>query len=251
MKKLTKDNLIYYVCANRHSMGQLAAKLAGDRIKQLLLVKEEVRVIFAAAPSQNEFLSYLTGDKDIDWSRVVGLHMDEYLGLAPNSDQWFSKYLQRNITNRVQMKDFHFINGLAAPEEEIDRYTNLIKEAPIDLVCLGIGENGHIAFNDPPVADFQDPTVMKIVELDHYCRQQQVNDGCFENLEDVPTHALTLTIPALMSGKSMICTVPGDSKKDAIHNVLNKEISTMCPASILRTHKDSHLIVDREAYGSL
>lgn len=244
-----KDKLHYYVCTTRDSMGRIAGKLAAEKMRELLVTKEEVRIIFASAPSQNETLAYLLSDKEIDWTRVVGFHMDEYIGLPEDSDQWFKTYLQKNITGKVDVKEFHFIDGMKDPKEEIQRYTNLLNESPIDLVCLGIGENGHIAFNDPHVADFHDSQMVKIVELDKYSRQQQVNDGCFPSIENVPTHAITLTIPILMSASTLICSVPGVTKKDAVYKVINDKISTSCPATILRTHQNAHLFLDEEAYG--
>lgn len=244
-----KDKLQFYICSDRAGMGKLAADLAARQIKQLLESQEEVRIVFAAAPSQDEVLYHLTNDLEIDWSRITGFHMDEYLGLPADSNQWFRKYLQKNITTKINIKDFHFIDGMADPEKEAQRYTNLLGDAPIDVVCLGIGENGHIAFNDPPVADFSDPKMVKVVELDQYSRRQQVNDGCFPTINDVPTHALTLTIPALISAASLFCTVPGSAKEDAIYNVLHQEIDTSCPATILRTHPHTKLILDLEAYG--
>src|SRR5690625_1785147 len=244
-----KDELKYYVCSTRDEMGKLAANLASKHIKKLLAEKEEIRVIFASAPSQDETLHYLTNDQEMDWSRIVGFHMDEYIGLPTNSDQWFKNYLEKNILEKVVMKQFHFIDGTADPEEEMERYAQLLNEQPIDIVCLGIGENGHIAFNDPPVADFQDPKTIKRVELDQKSRQQQVNDGCFPSIQDVPTHALTLTIPALTATSAMICTVPGPTKKEAVSNVLNGEIDISCPATIMRKHHNAYLIMDSEAFG--
>ena len=244
-----KDKLHYYVCSNRDEMGKLAAQFAANKIKEKLSTKEEVRVIFASAPSQNEILHYLTEDEEIDWSRIVGFHMDEYIGLPEDSDQRFSIYLENHLVNKVKMKEFHFIDGSKDPDEMGELYTTLLTEKPIDLVCLGIGENGHIAFNDPPVANFNDPKMVKIVELDEYSRRQQVNDGCFEKIQDVPTHALSLTIPALTSASTMVCTVPGPTKKEAVSKVLRDEISTACPATILRKHDDAYLVLDKEAYG--
>lgn len=243
------DELNYYVFDDRKKMGEEAAKRAADRMKQLLETKQEIRVVFAAAPSQDEFLSNLTSDKEIEWNRIVCFHMDEYLGLPSGSEQLFQKYLQHHVADKVNVKKFHFIDGSEDPEKELERYENLLKEEVVDLVFLGIGENGHIAFNDPPVADFNDPHLVKIVELDQYSRNQQVNDGCFPSIEEVPTHALTLTIPALTSAGSMICTVPGKLKSHAVRNTLHAEISTACPATILRKHQDAHLFLDFEAYG--
>lgn len=245
-----KDRLTFYVGKTREDMGMKAAEIAGGKIKKALEEKDEVRVIFASAPSQDEVLNYLLKDPEIDWSRVVGFHMDEYIGLKENSNQWFRNYIEETILSNVEMKAFHFIDGTKDPEEEMERYQTLLVERPIDVVCLGVGENGHIAFNDPPVADFNDPKMIKIVALDSNSRQQQVNDGMFPSLDEVPTHAMTLTIPALMAGQSMICTVPGKTKTEAIQKMLNDEISTECPATILREHEDAYLIVDENAFGN-
>lgn len=245
------DKLMYYVCQDRQEMGSVAAKLAADKIKQALTEKEEVRIVFAAAPSQLEFLEVLTQDNSIDWSRIVGFHMDEYVGLTDYPDQRFALFIQEYIANKVPLKAMHYFDSLADPEEEAERYTALLQEAPIDLVCLGIGENGHIAFNDPPVADFDDPLLVKQVTLDQICRQQQVNDGCFPAIEEVPQTAWTLTIPALVSAHSMVCVVPGERKAQAVYDMLKGDISTTCPASILRKHQDAHLIVDTEAFGAI
>jgi len=244
-----KEDLNYIVCSNRDAMGKYAANLAATKIKSLLKRKEEVRIIFASAPSQNEFLHYLTEDKEIDWSRVVGFHMDEYIGLPKESDQWFKIYLEKNLLSKVTFKYFHFIDGMKDPDEMEDLYTSLLNKKQIDMVCLGVGENGHIAFNDPPVADFEDPKMVKKVMLDKYSRQQQVNDGCFPHISDVPTHALSLTIPALTQASTMICVVPGVNKKEAIYKLLHDDITTNCPATIMRRHDDANLIMDEEAYG--
>lgn len=244
-----KDELQYYVCPDRNQMGKLAADLAVKQIKKVLEDKDEVRIIFASAPSQNEFLHHFTESKEIDWSKVVGFHMDEYIGLSEDSDQWFKKYLEKNLVNKVALKSFHFIDGTKNANEMEGIYSDLLSEKPIDICCLGIGENGHIAFNDPPVADFNDSKMIKKVALDKFSRQQQVNDGCFKKIEDVPTHALSLTIPTLTSATTMICTVPGPTKKEAVQKVLYDDVSTACPATILRKHQGAHLILDEEAFG--
>src|SRR5690606_19361241 len=203
------DKLSYEVYETRKEMGHHAGRKAAEIMKEALQQKDEIRVIFACAPSQNEMLESLLQDEEIDWSRVVGFHMDEYIGLPEDSDQWFKNYIETHLLANVSMKKFHFIDGTKNPEMMMEEYESLLSEKPIDLVCLGVGENGHIAFNDPPVADFKDPFLIKKVELDQFSRQQQVNDGCFETLAEVPTHALTLTIPTLLGGDMMVCTVPG------------------------------------------
>jgi len=232
-------------------MGKFSAEVAAAKIKGVIDKKGVARVVFASAPSQSEFLTHLINDKTIDWSQVVGFHMDEYIGLPVDSDQWFRIYLEEHLVNKIKLKVFHFIDGTKPWEEMKETYENLLMEAQIDIVCLGVGENGHIAFNDPPVADFNDPELVKKVVLDPYSRQQQVNDGCFAHLDEVPTHALSLTIPALTNSQSMICTVPGPTKKEAVYKVLHDDISTACPATILRKHKDAYLILDKETYGGL
>jgi glucosamine-6-phosphate deaminase len=246
----TVDSLKVNVYEDRKALGAAAGAEAAARIKELLAVKPRIRMIFAAAPSQNEFLETLSADPEIDWSRVTAFHMDEYIGLPNDAPQKFSRFLCERLFDKVKPGIVHLIDSSNTIEEECRRYGELIKEEPIDIVCLGIGENGHIAFNDPPVADFNDPHVIKAVELDEACRRQQVNDGCFPAFEDVPTHALTLTIPTLMSGAHLFCMVPGPTKRSAVSRTLNGPISTECPSTILRRHADCTLYVDRESYGA-
>ena len=245
----TVDRLKVNVYANRRELGTAAGKAAAARIKDLLGKKDRIRMIFAAAPSQNEFLETLVADKEIDWTRITAFHMDEYIGLPNDAPQKFSRFLSERLFDIVKPGTVHLIDSSNTIEAECKRYGDLIREAPIDIVCLGIGENGHIAFNDPPVADFNDPFVIKPVELDDACRQQQVNDGCFAKFDDVPTHALTLTIPTLMSGAYLYCMVPGPTKRNAVQRTLNGSISTECPSTILRTHPNCTLYVDRDSYG--
>lgn len=251
VKALQVDQLKVKVYGNRQEMGTAAGTEAIAKIKEIIAAKGHVRMIFAAAPSQNEFLEILTKAEGIDWSKVTAFHMDEYIGLPGDAPQRFSHFLQDRLFQIVKPGQIHLIDCSADVEEERARYAALLEEAPIDIVCLGIGENGHIAFNDPPVADFQDPEVIKPVELDEPCRQQQVNDGCFPTFAHVPTHALTLTIPTLMSGSHLFCMVPGKTKTNAVRETLNGPITTACPASILRTHKDCTLYVDVDSYGAV
>jgi glucosamine-6-phosphate deaminase len=217
-------------------------------IRGLLSKQERVRIIFAAAPSQNEFLDELAQAEGIDWSRITAFHMDEYIGLPANAPQLFSQFLIRSIFSRVYPGEVELIGDTTEIEEECRRYSELLKKAPIDLVFLGIGENGHLAFNDPPVANFTDPKWVKLVELDELCRIQQVNDGCFPDFKTVPKYALTLTIPALTSAKHLFCMVPGPTKRAAVKETLQGEISTRCPATILRKHVDCKLYVDMDSY---
>ncbi|XID90534.1 glucosamine-6-phosphate deaminase [Paenibacillaceae bacterium WGS1546] len=239
------------VFASRAEMGACAAHDAANRLRELLARQDRVRMVFAAAPSQNEFLERLIREEGIDWARVTAFHMDEYVGLPASAPQLFSRFLRNAIFDRVPFGEVHLIDGNADQEEECGRYSGLLAQGPIDIVCMGIGENGHIAFNDPPVADFRDPLRVKPVELDQACRQQQVNDGCFSAISEVPTQALTLTVPMLMSGKYLYCIVPGPTKRTALRRMLNGEITTACPASILRTHGHCKVYADTEAYGQI
>lgn len=229
----------------RDEMGRAAANHVTTLIRDLHARQQFATMIFAAAPSQNEFFDCLTNMKGIDWSRIIGFHMDEYIGLPGNSEQLFSKYLKDHLFSEVQMKEVHFLDAVAAdPAKECARYAALLKSHPVDIACLGIGENGHIAFNDPPVADFNDPALVKVVELDEPDRQQQVNDGCFRTVQDVPLTALTLTVPALMSATHLSIVVPSKRKARAVYESLTGAIRTAVPASILRTHKNAVLFTD-------
>ncbi|MEM6846366.1 MAG: glucosamine-6-phosphate deaminase [Bacteroidota bacterium] len=236
-----------HVFSTREKMGQAAGQAIQERINTLLSEQDELRMVFAAAPSQNEVLEYLAQSEQIDWSKITAFHMDEYIGLPADAPQRFANFLREKLFDRVPFRAIHLIEGNDNPEQECRRYADLLMEKPIDIICLGIGENGHIAFNDPPVADFNDPKLVKVVELDTRCRQQQVNDGCFSSPEKVPKQAITLTIPTLMGGKHLYCVVPGATKREAISNTLNGQISTECPASILRAHENCQLYLDAES----
>ena len=238
-------NLNVLIYENRSELGKKSAENVARIINDLLKSKEEIRIIFAAAPSQNEFLSELIKETTIDWSRIVAFHMDEYIGLPVDSNELFRKYLNDHIFSKVNFREVHLINPLAKnPLAECKRYEALVKEKPVDIVCMGIGENGHIAFNDPPVADFNDPRFVKIVELEEKCKAQQVNDAGFKTIDEVPPTAFTLTVPALLSGGYLNVVVPGIRKAEAVRDTLKGEISTKCPASILRNHTNAVLYLD-------
>lgn len=248
---LTVDNLNVRVYSDRRQLGTAAGREAAEAIRNRLNEKKHVRIVFAAAPSQNEFLEQLRQEEGIDWKRITAFHMDEYIGLPQGSPQRFSEFLKRGIFEQVFPGTVHLIDGSEGVEAECRRYAELLLEARIDFVFLGIGENGHIAFNDPPEADFADPETVKAILLEEACRQQQVNDGCFPTMDAVPTHAMTLTIPALMSAAQLFCMVPGPTKRQAVSDSLKMLISTACPATILRTHPNCTLYVDRESFGEL
>jgi glucosamine-6-phosphate deaminase len=251
MTSLSADSLSVRVWPTRDEMGAAAGAHAAQAIAAALAAQGSARIILASAPSQNETLNALLA-APIDWSRVTIFHMDEYLGLPADHPQTFRAYQRTHVLSRIQPAAFHGIAGESTDAAaECARYAALLREAPIDVCCLGIGENGHLAFNDPPVADFADPAWVKVVELDLPCRQQQVNDGCFSSLETVPTHALTLTIPALLSARTLVCTVPGPRKADAVRATVRGDISTACPASILRRHADATLYLDAASASGL
>lgn len=242
------DQLKIKVSSTRTDLGMNAASHVAAKIKSLSTHQPELSIIFAAAPSQNEFLSALIQHTDIDWSRIVGFHMDEYLGLPEHHLQTFRNYLDTHLFNHVPFKTVHYINGNSTdPVHECQRYTSLLNQFPPDIVCLGIGENTHLAFNDPHVADFNDPEMVKVVDLDLACRQQQVNDGCFANLDLVPTHAITLTIPALTRANHLFCIVPGKHKAPAIWHTVNESISPQYPSTILRQHPDAIVFLDQDS----
>ena len=248
------DRLAVEVHATRAAMGLAAARATAAYLAGIIARQGEARVIFACAPSQDEFLGALVDPARcgvlLDWSRITAFHMDEYVGIRGDAPQSFRRYLHEHLLARVGIGSFHAISAEEADVAAVcQRYSALLAQKPIDLICLGIGENGHIAFNDPPVADFDDPVPVKRVELDHACRQQQVNDGCFPNLDAVPTHAITLTIPALFSGAHLFCMVPGRTKAAAVAATLNGPVTTDCPSSILRRHPDCTLYTDTDSYG--
>ena len=241
------DKLSVNVYDTRKNMGEAAAADIAACIKELLGRKPEIYMIFAAAPSQNEMLEALIADKEIEWNRVHALHMDEYVNLPSDAPQGFGNFLRRAIFDRVPFASVNLIGTDADSEATCRRYDALLAANKVDIVCMGIGENGHIAFNDPHVADFNDPCRIKKVDLDQKCRQQQVNDGCFETIDQVPTHALTLTIPTLYNVENVFCVVPAATKAEAVNNTVNGPVSEKCPASILRTHDNAILYTDNDS----
>jgi len=248
--RVLTDKLTTLIYEDRTAMGEAAAEIVSKKIVELLDQQELVNMIFAAAPSQNEFLKALVQNIAIDWTRVNAFHMDEYVGLSENDERRFAAFLKGKIFDCLPFHSVNYINGNAGDvESECARYAALLAANPADIVCMGIGENGHIAFNDPHVADFNDPLAVKMVSLDMECRQQQVNDKCFDALDEVPLHALTLTIPALMAARFAYCMVPGEKKARAVFDTLNGEVDERCPASILRRHEGSVLFLDGDSAG--
>lgn len=240
-------NLSIYIDEDRQSMGARAAKVATDKIREMLKERHEINCVFAAAPSQNEFLDCLIR-QDVDFSRINAFHMDEYVGLADDDERTFAAFLNSRIFQKVKFASVNLLctKGKTA-NEQISAYTAILRANPLDITFMGIGENGHIAFNDPHVANFADNELVKCVTLDEICRMQQVNDKCFDELSDVPKEAVTLTIPALMSAKSIICVVPGSTKTNAVTESICGKVSESCPASIMRLHSDCSLFLDVES----
>lgn len=247
MRQTRFDSLLVRQYPDRATLGTVAAEIVATSLRETIAAARQARVIFACAPSQQEFLAALV-THPIDWTRVTIFHMDEYVGLNATHSASFRRFLREHLIAHIAApKAVHWIRGDEDLERECERYAALLAERPIDLVCLGIGENGHLAFNDPPVADFHDPRVIKCVALDAACRQQQVHDGCFPELDAVPTHALTLTIPALLGAREISVVVPGARKAAAVRAALLGPIATDCPASILRTHPRAVLHLDADA----
>lgn len=248
MKTWKKDLLTVNAYQTRAEMGNAAAKDIKSRILALLETKETINMIFAAAPSQNEVLYALATDGEIPWEKVNAFHMDEYIGLSPDAPQGFGNFLKAHIFGLVPFGSVNYIDISAKdPEAECERYAELLADHPTDIVVMGIGENGHIAFNDPPVADFNDPKAVKSVLLDEICRNQQVNDGCFASIDEVPKYAITLTVPTLFAGDYLFCIVPAKTKANAVKATLCGEIGKTCPATVLRRHKNAVLYLDGDS----
>jgi glucosamine-6-phosphate deaminase len=247
-KKLKFDQLHTEIFPDRLRAGEAAADKAAQTLRDALARQGSARIIVGSAPSQNELITGLATAAGIDWSKVTIFHLDEYVGLPAAHPASFRHYQDRFLLSRIKPGAFHGIRGESAdPQAECVRYGALLSAGPIDLACIGIGENGHIAFNDPPVADFADPLKVKVVKLDAACRQQQVNDGCFPNFLSVPETAITLTCSTIMSGRVIVCVVPGPRKALAVAATLQGPIASSCPASILRTHPSATLYLDHES----
>ena len=244
MKEFTVDKLKVKVFETESSAGEASAKFVSEQLNKVIQTKGSANLILATGASQFAFIEVLQ-KLPIDWSKITVFHLDEYKGLPETHPASFRKYLKERILNKVSPAKVYYINGDAENiEEEVKRYERLLKEHPIDVACIGIGENGHIAFNDPGVADFDDPNFVKVVQLDEACRRQQLGEGWFPTFDDVPKEAVSLTIPAIMSCSVISCMVPDKRKATAVYNTLYTEISTECPATILRNHPNTVLFLD-------
>jgi glucosamine-6-phosphate deaminase len=251
MIELRHDHLVTEVLPDRAQMGAAAAEYAAGRLRTVVSTAGRARVIFAAAASQAEFLDALAEADEIDWSRVVAFHLDEYVGLPLGDERSFGEWLQRRIWSRVRPRTIEKLDGGAAaadgPDVECARYGRLLADGGIDLAMIGVGENGHLAFNDPHVADFDDPLVVKPVEIDDTSRHQQVRDGAFPSLDAVPRLAMTVTMSTILASRAITVVVPGAQKAPAVARMLQGPIDTACPASGLRRHPDVTVFVDEAA----
>ncbi|MBN1479094.1 glucosamine-6-phosphate deaminase [candidate division KSB1 bacterium] len=250
-KSFQIEQLRVHVYATKEQMSQKAAEFVTKKLNEAIEHKGCATLILATGASQFEFLDFLKRTQ-IDWSKITVFHLDEYKDMTIEHPASFRKYLQERILDDVKPANVHFLQGDADnSEKEVQRYEALLKQHEIDIACIGIGENGHLAFNDPPVADFNDPRLVKVVELDETCRRQQLGEGWFPRLADVPTHALSLTIPAIMRCKAISCVVPDERKAPAVRAALLGDISTKCPASVLRRHADAVMWLDEKAASQL
>lgn len=232
---------------NREELGAAAAEKAAAKINELLENRRHVNIVFAAAASQNEFLASLLQQK-VEWQRVNAFHMDEYIGLERDAPQQFGIWLRERIFGKLPFRTVFYLNGQAEDlQEECTRYSGLLRQYPLDITFMGIGENTHLAFNDPHVAEFKDPYLVKVVDIDDRSKQQQVNEGCFGHLSEVPSDAFTLTIPALLHASYVYCMVPGERKANAVRQTLKADISEKYPSTILRTHSHAELFLDKES----
>ncbi len=241
------DQLKVVLHSSRQTLGMAAALAVAEQMRQRLTKPGRIGMIFAAAPSQEEFLATLRAQEDLDWQRVTAYQMDEYVGLPADAQESFGYFLRDRLFRHVQPGTVHYFSPQKDSASEIVRYGQLIKGSPPDITCAGIGENGHLAFNDPAFANFEDPAAVKVVQLAEQSREQQVHDGCFTSIEEVPTAALTLTIPILLSASYFSCVVPGSRKAEAVRQMLLGPIATDCPASILRRHSCAVLHLDTES----
>ncbi len=244
LRSFQTDALTVKVYKTKNQLGEAAAAFVADTLSRVIIKNGKANLILATGASQFEFLETFK-QMDIDWAHLAVFHLDEYKDMSIEHPASFRKYLKERILDEVKPAKTYFLQGDAPDiDAEVLRYEKLLKSHEIDIACIGIGENGHIAFNDPPVADFNDPKLVKVVELDDACRKQQLGEGWFPTFDDVPTHALSLTIPAIMRATTISCVVPDTRKAQAVKDALTGEISTACPASILRRHKNAILWLD-------
>lgn len=248
--RFTAGDLKVRVYVDSESASHAAANDAARALTRMGESADEIGVIFATGVSQVGTLGVLTSTPGLPWDKVVGFHLDEYVGLPIKHPASFRAYLRHHLTSKVKMRQFHEIEGTAADVEEVcGQYAATLRKVNPGLCLLGVGENGHLAFNDPGEANFEDRLDVKVVSLDAVCRQQQLSEGWFGSLDEVPRTAITVTIPALFRVPRLILTVHGPRKAQAVKDMIQGPISTSCPASILRQHPDATVYLDREAAG--
>jgi glucosamine-6-phosphate deaminase len=249
IKQRRVDSLDVHVHSDGKALGQAAAENVAAALTAAIEAHGRAAAIFATGASQFDFLAALRARDDVDWKRVIAFHLDEYVGMQPDHPASFRRYLREHIFEAVQPAEVHYLTGEAPDAEaECERYARLLAEkGPVDVACIGIGENGHIAFNDPHVADFDDPRAVKVVDLDEPCRRQQFGEGWFASLDEVPRLAFTLTIPTIMAARAISCVVPDKRKAEAARNAVEGPIETACPASVLRRHPSCILYLDAES----
>ena len=236
-----------FIYKTKIEMGTAAGTHAAETIKAAIESKAEANIILATGTSQIETLNALVAAPGIDWPKVTMFHLDEYIGLGPDHPASFRKYLKERFVDRLPpLKAVHFVNGETDPRQECQRLGAIIAEHPIDAALVGIGENGHLAFNDPP-ADFDTEDPFIIVELDERCRKQQLGEGWFETLEQVPRRAISMSIKQIMKSACLIVSVPEERKAEAVKNTLEGPVSNKCPASILQTHDNCKIFLDEDA----
>jgi glucosamine-6-phosphate deaminase len=253
VRQFRVEQLNVAVFANRTELDAVAAKDAALVLNAAIRARGTAHAMFATGNSQLGFLDGLARQEGVDWSRVVVFHMDEYLGLDDTHPASFARYIRERIADRVHPLIVHYLSGAATDadaEAEAERYAGLLRARRVDLCCLGIGENGHLAFNDPP-ADLDDPLDVKIVTLDRACRRQQVGEGHFGRTEDVPTSAITVTVPALLQAAAVLAIVPEARKADAVRRALVEPVGPACPASALRRCPQARLYLDRASASGL
>jgi glucosamine-6-phosphate deaminase len=231
-------------------MSVAGAKHAAARLRELLQAKASIRIIAATGASQLSFLEELTRESSLDWSHVELFHLDEYIGIGPGHPASFARYIRERIVEPLKLSRYHLLDGLGDPQQVISEASAAIASAPVDLAFVGIGENAHLAFNDPP-ADLaiEDPYIA--VDLDLACRQQQVNEGWFPTIEDVPKRAISMSVRQILKANEIICVVPGAQKAAAVRGALEGPISSEVPASVLRTHPRVSIFLDEQAASQL
>ncbi|MEO1525320.1 MAG: glucosamine-6-phosphate deaminase [Planctomycetota bacterium] len=231
-------------------MGRYSASHAAVELRSAIETHGVARLIVATGASQFEVLKHLVAEPNIDWSRVHGFHLDEYVGIADNHGASFCRYLKERFVDQVPLASFHFLRGDVDPAETIRVASDSVATAPVDVALVGIGENGHLAFNDPP-ADFETEDPYLLVELDEPCRQQQVGEGWFESIDTVPTHAISMSIRQILKTRSIFCSVPDERKAKAVCDTLCEPVGVTVPASALRNHEKTTLVIDEAAASQL